>query len=191
METQKTREYHYKLVQGCIEGNVKFQNELYNCVYNPMINVCRRYTKDLDTAKDICQQGFIKVFKNLNNFKFEGSFEGWAKNIVKHIAIDYFKKQSKHHMEELKFISNTGVEDLNFEEIKNQKLKASRDEIFLKNINTHINQLTPAYRSVIELYAIKNKKHREIAEMLNISVGTSKSNLMKARKKLQLQLQNI
>lgn len=132
------------------------------------------YAPDMDTAQDILQDGFIKIFRNMHKFEFKGSFEGWMRRIIVNTALERFRKQ--HFLYPVSEITDY-AEDVSYEDVL-QQLSAED----LMNI---IKELTPKYRMVFNLYAIEGYSHKEIGEMLNISEGTSKSNLSRARKILQ------
>lgn len=140
-----------------------------------------RYSKDRDSAEEILQEGFIKIFDKLNAFDYKGSFEGWMRRIMANTAIDNIRKSKKDPLltdndEDFKL----GAVDpmIESEELDLTDLKAS---IALEAIN----QLSPAYRAVFNLYVMEEYTHKEIAEILGISEGTSKSNLAKAKFNLQ------
>ncbi|MDD4234705.1 MAG: sigma-70 family RNA polymerase sigma factor [Bacteroidales bacterium] len=171
-----------RIVQGCIRGDNNCQRQLYEAVYGKMLGLCLRYASDREEAKDLLHDGFIKVFEKMNNFKHTGSFEGWIRRIIVNNAIDYFRKNKKMYFEfegEHKFSRLEDDSDNEIEEMKIAKLKAER-------IIELIQELTPSYRTVFNLYVVEDYSHKEIAEMLNISIGTSKSNLAKAKAKLKL-----
>jgi len=171
-----------QLIRGCIRGNAKSQEALYKRLYGVMMAVCLRYTKDHDQAQDILQEGFIKVFGKLNRFNFEGSFEGWVRRIMVNTAIDFFRKKKtdfsllgeNESLERYADVIDGEDEDerqeYDFE--PNQIIRAMQD-------------LTPAYRTIFNLYVFENHTHNEIAEKLGISVGTSKSNFAKAKRNLK------
>lgn len=144
-----------------------------------------RYTKDRDTAQDILQDAFIKAFDKMSDFTFTGSFEGWLRRIMVNTAIDHFRKSK--HLVELIENQNYADEDDNEndfgeegEQEENSWENLSSDDILLA-----MQELSPAYQTVFNLYVMENYQHKDIAEMLNISVGTSKSNLAKARANLK------
>lgn len=171
------------LVNGCIRNHRKSQETIYKMFYGKMMAVCRRYTRNDDQAKDILQDGFIKVFKNIDTFNFGGSFEGWVRRIIVNTAIDFTRKAKNDYL-----LMNENQEIENFE---NDLLYDETDEEeyeFPFNVNDVIKgmeQLSTAYRTVFNLYVFENFSHQEIADALEISVGTSKSNLAKARANLK------
>lgn len=175
-----------EMVSGCVKGDRKSQESLYKMYYGKMMGICMRYADNSDEAKDILQEGFIKVFNSLSKFDFEGSFEGWIKKIMVNTAIDSFRKNKKT----IKiFDKNVELENLD------QTKEDDYDNSVSNNIKTAelleaIQKLTPAYKTVFNLYVIDGYSHQQIANELNISVGTSKSNYSKAKQNLQKFLQN-
>lgn len=167
-----------KLIKGCVRNHRKSQETVYKLFYGKMMAVCRRYTKNEDQAKDILQDSFIKVFKNIDRFNFEGSFEGWVRRIVVNTAIDFTRKSKRDYLL---------MNESNSIESEEENLLYEDDEedysIPLKvgDVINAMEKLSPAYRTVFNLYVFENYSHQEIADSLDISVGTSKSNLAKAR----------
>lgn len=146
-----------------------------------MLGVCRRYIKDMQFAEDAMISGFVKVFKNLDSFRYEGSFEGWMRKIMVRESISHLRKQQ--------FIV---YDDSIFDETAVQTVDSS-SEFDIDRIQQLIDALPDGYRAVFVLYAVEGYKHQDIAALLNISESTSKSQLFKARKWLQerLKAQNI
>lgn len=144
-----------------------------------MLAVCLRYTQDRDSAQEVLQEGFIKVFENIKGYDNKGSFEGWVRRIMANCSIDAIRKvrkdtQLSDNVNDFKYIP----EDEDEEDWDITTLKA---EIAMEAIQ----QLSPAYRAVFNLYVLEEYTHKEIAEKLGISEGTSKSNLAKAKMNLQ------
>ncbi|MCM5529279.1 RNA polymerase sigma factor [Parasegetibacter sp. NRK P23] len=139
-----------------------------------MYGVCLRYTSDQEEAQDILQEGFIKVFRNLEKFRQEGSFEGWIRRIVINTAIEHFRRRK--HLQPV-----TEKEEAAIEATEESAL----DRLAEKDIIALVRQLSPGYRAVFNLYVIEGYGHKEIAEMLGISEGTSKSQLARAKAVLQ------
>ncbi|HOD89310.1 MAG: sigma-70 family RNA polymerase sigma factor [Bacteroidota bacterium] len=170
-----------KIVDGCIRGDVKYQQILYKATYGKMLGLCLRYAKDKEEAKDFLHDGFIKVFEKIKFFKHSGSVEGWIRRIIINNTIDIIRRKNR-----MAFVSDsendlmrlTAESDDNLENISNTQANA---EIIIGLIQ----ELSPAYKTVFNLYVIEEYTHKEIAEMLNISIGTSKSNLAKAKEKLK------
>jgi RNA polymerase sigma-70 factor (ECF subfamily) len=182
---EKDKQDLERIVKGCIQNDSKCQEELFKMLYGKMMSVCMRYSKDPDTAQEVLQVSFIKVFDKLEKYDFNGSFEGWVRRIVVNTAIDSIRKHNRDPFstsEDYMFVSEDEMhtEDDTDTEVE---LKA---EIAMEAVQ----QLSPAYQAVFNLYVIENYTHKEVAEILNISEGTSKSNLAKAKKKLQDILQD-
>lgn len=172
-----------ELIKSCLKGEAEGYNALYEQYAPKMLGVCARYAKDLDDAKDLLQDGFIKVFEGLNKFRFEGSLEGWIRRIMINEALNYYKRQGQ-----LKF-QNTELSQLNFE-IKDDTTDII-SELSHQELLDLIQALSPKYRLVFNLYVIEGYKHHEIATLLGIGEGTSKSNLQDARRSLQQKIYNL
>lgn len=172
------------LIDGCISGERRSQQRVYELFYGKMMSVCLRYTKNHDQAKDILQDGFIKVFKSVDRFNREGSFEGWIRRIIVNTAIDHFRR-AKHAY--LLLGEERSIEDFADHEDEDIIEDEQEDEIELKpaDVINAMQKLTPAYRTVFNLYVFEEMTHKEIAEALGINVGTSKSNLAKAKNNLR------
>jgi RNA polymerase sigma factor (sigma-70 family) len=176
-----------QLIEGCINGSRKAQEDVFNAMYRRLLGVCARYAKDDDDAKDILQNGFIKVFKSIENYKGDGSFEGWIKRIVINTAIDsYRRKKVKPVVVDSEMTDRVGS---NMEEEKEEE--SIYQQIPVNMVLDSVQKLSPAYRTVFNLYVLEGYNHNEIAEMLDISVGTSKSNLSKARLNLRKMLKPL
>lgn len=175
-----------RIVDACVKGDNMSQQILFKTFYGKMLAVCMRYSKDKEEANDIVQEGFIKVFKKLKKFEKKGSLEGWIRRIMINTALDFIRKRKDFVYDDEKDISienlsNDPFDDQDFKDIVNLKTEV---------IINLLQQLSPAYRTVFNLYVIENMTHQEIAEYLNISVGTSKSNLAKAKQKLKKMVDN-
>jgi RNA polymerase sigma factor (sigma-70 family) len=166
------------IVKKCVKGDRKAQQELYKMYYSKMMGVCYRYTKNSEDARDILQDGFVKVYSNLNKYNFKGSLEGWIRRIMVNTAIDHFRKHKDVFF----------VDDEEGYILENSKVESS-DSIYSQFgeeiIMEAIQSLSPAYKTVFNLNVIEGYQHKEIAEKLNISEGTSKSNLAKAKQNLK------
>ncbi|PWL29610.1 MAG: RNA polymerase subunit sigma-70 [Fluviicola sp. XM-24bin1] len=146
-----------------------------------MLGVCMRYARDRDSAEEMLQEGFIKVFDKLEGFDDKGSFEGWMRRIIANTAIDQIRKSKKDPM----LTDNDEDFKLGSEDRIVEQEEADALEIRAEMAMEAIQQLSPAYRAVFNLYVMEEYTHKEIAEILNISEGTSKSNLAKAKMNLQ------
>ncbi|MEQ8908474.1 MAG: sigma-70 family RNA polymerase sigma factor [Vicingaceae bacterium] len=167
-----------KVVDACARGDRKTQQALYKKMYSPMMAVCYRYASRPDDAKDLFQEGFIKVFKKIDRFNFKGSLQGWIRRIMVNNAIDHYRKNKNKFA-----MSETLVEA---EQIPEETDDGSWvAEIKAKTLLDCVQQLSPKYQAVFSLYVLDGFTHAEIAEELSISEGTSKSNLAKAKKNLR------
>ena len=162
------------IIKGSIEGDRRMQEALYHRFSPKMYAVCMRYSGHTEDAQDILQEGFIKVFRNLERFRGDGSFEGWMRRIFVNTAIEHYRKAVNlypvsEHQEE-------SVPDKEWTAFENLKAK---------DLTRLIQTLSPGYRTVFNLYVVEGYTHREIGEMLGISEGTSKSQLARAKNLLQ------
>ena len=164
-----------QLIQDCIDGNRHSQSQLYELFVPKMFAVCLRYCKNREEAEEIVQEGFVQVFKSLKNFRNEGSFEGWIRKIMVYGAIQHYRSKSKMY-------PVINIETANVEEVGNENIIA---QLGKKELLKMVQALPPAYRMVFNLYVFEGLKHREIAEHLGISEGTSKSNFFDAKIILQ------
>ena len=166
-----------EIVSACIKENRKAQKILYDRYASKMFGVCLGYAKEYALAKDFLQEGFLKVFLNLKKFGNKGSFEGWVRKVIVNHIIDYYRlKSSNIRLIELKEYYYL---DANTFEI-NDVVKHFNIQDFLALTRS----LSNGYRTVLNLYYVEEYNHKEIAEKLNISVGTSKSQLSRAKKAL-------
>jgi RNA polymerase sigma factor (sigma-70 family) len=163
------------LIAGCIAGDRVMQEELYNRFAPKMYAVCLRYANNSDDAQDLLQEGFIKVYKNIHRFRAEGSFEGWIRRVFINSSIEHLRKKSA------KLMTVTEKEEGTIEDTDISAL----DTMAEKDIIKLIQDLSPGYRTVFNLYVIEGFAHKEIAEQLGISEGTSKSQLARAKSILQ------
>lgn len=166
-----------QLIKKAIDGNREAQKVLYTKHSPKMLSVCRQYIKDTHFAEDVMIQGFVKMFKHLDTFRFQGSFEGWVRRIMIRESISFLRKQQ--------FVV---YDDTVFEDHQNTTSELVSD-LDTEHIQRLIDALPQGYKMVFVLYTIEGYKHQEIAEMLGITESTSKSQLFKARKMLQEQLQ--
>jgi RNA polymerase sigma-70 factor (ECF subfamily) len=176
-----TKEELRIIVDGCIKGKRKYQKQLFEMYYGKMMGVCMRYAKDQDEAQDMVQNGFIKIFKKLDVYNFEGSLEGWIRRIMVNTAIDQIRKNKRDpfSIEDDHRVQNL-EEEVPFSDEDEYETKIQAEEAIKA-----ISELSPAYRTVFNMYVIEGFTHKEIAEYLGISEGTSKSNLAKAKQKLK------
>ncbi len=165
-----------EIIKGCLDGNRRDQELLYRRHSSKLYAVCLQYSGNDEEARDILQEGFIKIFENLQNYKHEGSFEGWMRRIVVNTALEKFR--SRHNLFRVDDIDTINEPEAEPDTEDYAGLEAV-DLLYI------IRELPPKYRMVFNLYAIEGYSHKEIGNMLNISEGTSKSNLSRARFILQ------
>ena len=175
-----------QIIGGCLDGKRKAYNLLYRKYASLMLGICLRYCRDRTEAEDVLQDGFIKVFTNISRYRNEGSFEGWIRRIMVNTAIDNYQKNLKHShhssMEEIE--DHTLLPGINDDD----PLIPESREIPKEKLLEFIQELPAGYRMVFNMYAIEGYSHKEIAEKLNISENTSKTQLMKARRQLRREL---
>jgi RNA polymerase sigma-70 factor (ECF subfamily) len=162
------------VVRGCQEGNPGAQRELYNMFKSKMFAICLRYAGNYDDAQDILQEGFLKVFDKIHQFGFKGAFEGWIRKIMVNSALEKYRLHYQL----------VNMHD-NISEIDHQQAADITSDIEVNELVRIIQELSPKYRVVFNLYAIEGYSHKEISEMLQITESTSKSNLSRARAILQ------
>jgi RNA polymerase sigma factor (sigma-70 family) len=164
------------IINGCLKGNRRDQELLYRRHAPKLYAVCMQYSGNDEEARDILQEGFIKIFENLIHYKHEGSFEGWIRKIIVNTALEkYRNKHNLYRVDDIDMIPEPDAEPDNTD-------YAGLEAIDLLEI---IRELPPKYRMVFNLYAIEGYSHKEISQMVKISEGTSKSNLSRARVILQ------
>jgi len=163
------------LIEGCLTGNRGSQRKLYEHFYGYGMSICLRYGKNKIEAEEIFNDAFLRIFYNLDKYDTAFPFKPWLRKILVNTAIDYHRKFLKHQV----IISSDKAEFLANQQAVSPP--ASQEEEVLPIIQ----QLTPQYRIVFNLYVMEGYKHHEIAELLDISVGTSKSNLARAKNKLR------
>ncbi len=165
-------EEHF-LIQACCKQDRKAQQLLYERLSPEMFGVCKRYIRKREDAEDVLAEAFFKILSNIGTFKGEGSFEGWARRIVINECLMFLRKRDE-------FRFDIGIEDWD----------APVPETFSANLTAQdilklLHSLAPGYRTIFNLYVVEGYKHREIAEILGISINTSKSQLILARKRMQ------
>ena len=160
-----------QLVKDCIKQKRPAQKQLYELFAPSMLGVCYRYTKSVADAEDVLQEGFIKIFRNLHQFKFEGELGGWIRRIMVNTALNYLKKNSRYQT------------DLSFPETSLHPVSDDNPEVTLqaKDLAELIRQLPAGYQTVFNLHAVEGFSHVEIGKMLGINEGTSRSQYARAR----------
>ena len=165
------------LIKECISGDGKAQKRLYDQYSKIMFGICLRYSNSYDDAKDILQDAFIKVFTKIGQFNSSGSFEGWMKRIFVNTALEHYRTNKNHmNQSDVEFANDNPHYDYTIEKISQKEILAI------------LNKMSPGYRNVLNLFIIEGYSHAEIAEMMGISEGTSKSQLSRARVILQQEI---
>jgi len=165
-----------EIIAGCIKKDLHCQRVLYETYAPKMLGLCRRYVNDIESAEDILQDGFIKIFTKIDTYEGIGCFSGWIKKVFITTALEHIRKNNI-----MKF-------SISIDEISN--IKSDSDNLILSaltmnDLMTCISSLPIGYRTVFNLYAIEGYSHQEISDMLNISISTSQTQLLRARKVLQ------
>jgi len=158
------------LIKGCIEGDPEMQKLLYDRFSSKMYGVCLRYAENTEDANDVMQEGFIKVYKSLSKFRAEGSFEGWIRRIFVNTSIEHYRKKVKLY----------NVTEVQENTVEDNELDAL-DSLATKDILNIVNELSPGYKQVFNMHVVEGYSHKEIAELLGITEGTSKSQLARAK----------
>lgn len=164
-----------EIIKGCKRQHRLSQQKVYEMYYGKMLPVCNRYAKNSEEAKDILQNGFIKVFEKIDKYNFDGSFGGWVRRLIVNTAIDHYRKHKNEYLIEDE--SRIADNDHWYEDEPDTKYEGIQSE----DIKAAIEKLSPAYKMVFNLYIMEGYSHQEIADELDVSLGTSKSNLAKAK----------
>lgn len=157
-----------KLIDGCKEGNTKSQEQIYRLLAPKLFAVCLKYSKSYEEAQDNLQDGFLLIFEKINQFNFKGSFEGWAKRVIINYILQQYRKQNLFEIVSENYPDEVEVE-------------VEEDAISIDFLTRIIQELPDRYRLVFNLYVLDGYSHKDIAEMLDINIGTSKSNLARAK----------
>lgn len=169
------------LIKKCIDGNHLAQRKLFEMYAPKMFGVCLRYSKSEEQAEDALQDGFIKVYKNLKKYQGNGSFEGWIRRIIVNTCLDSIRKNVKYQ-------DNVTIDDVGY---KIEQHIFVLDQLGEQDLLRLINELPDGYRIIFNMFAIEGYSHKEIAEELNISENTSKSQYSRARAYLRAKLEEI
>lgn len=162
------------IIDGCIKGERKAQEQLYKVFASRMYAVCLRYAKDRMEAEDILQEGFVKVFQHIGKYQPNGPFGGWIRRVFINTAIEHYRRQVRNPIDNVDEVPD-----------QNEVPDDAIDQMSVRELIQLISKMPDGYRQVFNLFAIEGYMHQEIAEMLGISVGTSKSQYSRARKYLQ------
>ena len=175
MKDKNNPNFLSNLLDGCLKGQSSSRKLLYQHYYSYGLTVCLHYAKNREEAEEILNDGFVKVFSKIKQYKGKAAFKSWLRQILVYAAIDYYRKfHQKVNVEYMRLLSKV-------ETVENAALHNLSMDDALKLLQ----QLSPKYRMVFNLFVLEGYSHSEIAKLLNISLGTSKSNLAKARKKLK------
>lgn len=166
-----------QLIEECKKNDVKAQNQIYKLFASKLFSVCLKYSKNYVEAEDILQDTFLTVFKKIEQFKHKGSFEGWIKRIAINIALQRYRKEVVFDI-------------INENQITDETIDIDESLLNIDFLLNIIQELPDRYRLVFNLYVMDDYSHKEIAEMLDITVGTSKSNLARARMILKEKVEN-
>lgn len=176
----------YQIMQGCLQQHRDSQKALYDLFYAPAMGICTRYAHQGEDAKEIVQDGFLKIFRNLKDFSkpddmesLYPAFRGWVKKIMVYTSIDHYRSHKN-----VQSMTDLDSQSYRLTSGKNHPL----DKVSYEELIGMVQRLSPAYRTVFNLFVIDGYGHDEIAQLLHISSGTSKSNLAKARANLRVML---
>jgi len=168
-----------KIVSLCQKNDPKAQRELYEMFSPKLYGSCLRYAPNEQEAQDILQDSFITIFKKIDQFKFKGSFEGWCKRITVNTALQRYRGTKVFDL-----VNEDQIEDIEAVEVEES------DDVPLKDLLFMVQQLPERYRLVFTMYVMDGYSHKEIADMMKITLGTSKSNLARARQNLQIMVKS-
>lgn len=169
------------MIEGCISGNPRAQKQLYDKFSGKMMGVCLRYCSNMDEAEDALQEGFVKVFTKISEFKRDGSFEGWIRRIMVNTALDLLRKNKKHAF-------NASIDDVNVHLTDGE---TALNQLAAEDLLLLLSKLPTGYRVVFNMFAIEGFSHKEIAEHLGVTESTSKSQYSRARAFLKESLERL
>ena len=170
------------IIEGCVRGDKRAQDTLYKKYASLLFGICLRYAKNRMEAEDVLQEVYVKIYNNIHTYHHDGSFEGWLRRIAVNTSITHYRKNLKHAYQE-------DVDDL--VKSKNDPIEVEDLEFTAEEMMHCINKLPAGYKTVFNLYVIEGFMHKEIADMLEIDVNTSKSQLSRAKTYLQRELAEI
>lgn len=169
------------LVIECVKGNPRAQRMLFDRFSSKMLGVCLRYAKDSEQADDILQDGFVKVFTKLKDFKNEGSLEGWIRRVMVNTALDQIRKNGKT-------LGDVSIDDVQYKIENNDHIA---EQLMAEDLLKLINSMPDGYKAVFNMFAIEGYTHNEIADTLGISESTSKSQYSRARAYLRERISEV
>ena len=168
-----------EIIEGCCAGKRTYQEFLYRQYHTEFLKVCLRYAQDFQDAEQLLQDGFLKIFHNIQHFERKGSFEGWMRRIMVNTCLDHLRSKAFRDQQQLSFISD-------IPEFSGHQCDASvLQKIAFDNLVAIIQNLPPTSKAVFNLFVFEGYSHKEIAKELNISEGTSQWHVNNARKNLQ------
>lgn len=175
------------IVHGCVDAKKESQKAFYRYYYGFAMGICMRYCNTENDAMEVVNDSFLKIFRELHSFSpryenYEASLKGWMKSILVNTAIDHFRKNKKN-------LFTADIDEVGFEITDREQ--SAVDKMTYKEIMEIVQRLSPVYRTVFNLFVIDGYKHEEIARQLHITVGTSKSNLAKARANIQKMIKEV
>jgi RNA polymerase sigma-70 factor (ECF subfamily) len=170
------------IIAGCKENESWARKKLYELYAPAMMAVCVRYTNNREDAKDVMQEGFIKVFTKINSFTEEGSFDGWMSRVFATTALEFLRKN---------YTYMTTTDSLSYDENIESCEASVVEQLSAEEIMKCISELPPGYKTVFNLHAIEGYSHLEIANMLNIKEASSRSQFLHARQLLQMKLEKL
>lgn len=168
----------HRLILACKQGKLWARKEVYEQYAPAMMALCRRYVPDKEDAKDVLQEGFLKVFTEIGQYAGKGSFGGWVRKIFVNTSLDYIRKKNRLKQKELLTDMETG----NYEDVPNM------EDITAEELMQCIGELPDTYRTIFNLFAVEGYSHREIAKLLHMPESTSRSSVFRARQLLQKKL---
>ena len=170
-----------EIIKGCKQNKLKYQKKLYERYKDKMFAICVRYAKSIEEAEDVFQEAFVKVFKNIHQYNYKGSFDGWIRRIFVNTAITNYKVNKKRYYQE----------EIDVTDYERETFDVNESEFTMDELMKAISELPVGYRTVFNLYAVEGYKHKEIAEMLDIDINTSKSQYSRAKKILRERLSEM
>lgn len=167
------------ILEACKKGNTIAQRQFYERFKDKMFVLCLRYANSREDAEDLLQEGFVTVFRDLHQYKGVGNLEGWVRKVILNVALQHIRKQK--NLFQTVELKNLDVEDVTEE--------LAFEEHTAKNLIRLLQQLPTGFRTVLNLYVLEGYSHQQIAKELNISVGTSKSQLNRAKKLMKVMIE--
>jgi RNA polymerase sigma factor (sigma-70 family) len=167
------------IIRKCKNNDRQFQKILFERHYGKLMGICMRYSKDKFQAQDYLQESFIKIFNNLEKYESTGSFEGWISRLTKNHIIDQVRKNKTIYLSENEYDITRHKEEVEEEEF------LYSEKISPQDIINELQKLTECQRTIFNMFIVEEKSHEQISKLLNINIGTSKSNLHKAKKNLK------